>query len=145
MKLFSHIILVSLIYPVSAHAVLGERSPSSQKIVSRAARGTSTLVQSQSTAVDNALTIKEFVDSTGLVYAVRWQGSHPPDLNSLLGQYFPEYKMALVSTPFRAPRRGVAATSNNLQIAQFGHPGALTGIIYLKNSLPSGIQPEDLK
>lgn len=145
MKRYLRLILIPLLCPFSAQAVLGERTPSSQKRVSKAARGSSALVQSQSTAVDNTLTFKEFVDSTGLVYAVRWQGSHPPDLNALLGQYFPEYKMALLSTPFRAPRRGVTASSNNLQISQFGHPGALVGIIYLRNSLPVGVQPEDLK
>jgi hypothetical protein len=134
---------LALLSPLSAHAVLGERAPSSLT-KSKAAVASTATVRFQASQ-DDVVSIKEFVDQTGLVYAIRWEGPRPPDLPTLLGQYFPEYQVAIVSTPFRVPHRRLMATSNNLHISQFGHPGALFGIVYLKNKLPADIRPEDLK
>jgi hypothetical protein len=127
-----------------AHATLGERN------IASVAKNKSALTSHNSTvryqaSQDDVVNIKEFVDSTGLVYAVRWDGPRPPDLNALLGKYFPEYSLAVVATPFRVPHRRLMADSNNLHISQFGRPGNLSGIIYLKNQLPPDIHPEDLK
>lgn len=135
--------LMLLWLPLSANAYLGERRAVANGVVKKALVSGSQL-RVQSTTSDD-LTIKEFIDSTGLVYAIRWEGSTLPDINALLGEYFPEYKLAIATTPHRVPHRRLSADSDNLHISQFGHPGALFGVIYLKNSLPANVQPEDLK
>lgn len=148
MKKWNVIFLILIWLPSSAYAVLGERpstAASNAKMVSKAAVSKTATVRVQTTTQDAGLTIKEFVDQTGFVYAVRWEGSHGPDLNALLGKYFPEYKLAAITTLRHMPRRRLSADSQNLHVTQFGHPGALIGLIYLKNQLPAGIQPEDLK
>jgi Protein of unknown function (DUF2844) len=135
--------LFSLAVSPAAHAVLGGRAPASP-IQSKAAVASQATVRYQST-LDDVVTVKEFVDPSGFVYAVTWEGPRAPDLNSLLGEFFPEYKLAIASTPFHVPRRRLMANSSNLHISQFGHPGAIFGIIYLKDRLPANVTPEDLK
>lgn len=127
-----------------ANAVLGERNPASLTAMKSMVTPNNGTVRFQ-TSQDDVVTIKEFLDASGTVYAVRWEGPRPPDLNVLLGRYFPEYSVAVVTTRTRMARRRLMADSSNLHISQFGRPGQLFGIVYLKNRLPDGINPEDLK
>ena len=39
--------------------------------------------------------VREYVSSTGTVFAVAWQGPWLPDLRQLLGPYFDDYQRAL--------------------------------------------------
>jgi hypothetical protein len=141
---FFIVILGLFLFQTPARATLGERAVASLAQNKSLVTPNNTTVRFQS-SVDDVVTIKEFIDSTGIIYAIRWDGPRPPDLNSLLGQFFPEYKVAIVSTPFRVPHRRLMADSDNLHISQFGRPGNLSGIVYLKNRLPANIHPDDLK
>jgi len=129
--------------PLQSHAVLGERGQSTSAIKSLVTPSNNTVRYQASQ--DDVVAIKEYVDSSGMVYAIRWEGPRPPDLDTLLGRYLSEYKMAVVATPFRVPRRRLMADSDNLHISQFGHPGYIFGIVYLKGQLPTNVYPEDLK
>jgi len=143
MNQLKSVFLILMWLPLSANAYLGERTTASVGVMKQAAASGSQMRAQTTNTTD--FTIKEFIDSTGIVYAVRWDGAMLPDINALLGEYFPEYKIAIATTPYRVPRRHLKADSGNLSIRQFGHPGALSGLIYLKNRLPANVQPEDLK
>lgn len=136
--------LILIYFPMSAYAVLGERKTASVGVMKQAATS-SNQIRVQTTTSNDDITIKEFIDSTGLVYAVRWDGATLPDINALLGEYFPEYKIAAATTTHHVPRRRLSADSDNLHINQYGHMGALSGLIYLKNRMPANVQPDDLK
>jgi hypothetical protein len=137
--------LILICVPVTAFAVLGERNVASiRRMSAKAAVNPSATVQFQ-TSQDDAVTIKEFVDGSGVIYAVSWQGPRHPDLSVLLGRYFPEYKIAAATTQDRVPRRRMTASSDNLKISQYGRPGMLFGVIYLKDRLPANVSPEDLQ
>lgn len=144
LKVSVFFILGLLLFQSPARATLGERAVASLSQSKAMVTANNNTVRFQ-TSQDDVVTIKEFIDASGYIYAIRWDGPRPPDLNVLLGKYFPEYKVALVATPFRVPHRRVMADSSNLHISQFGRPGNLSGVVYLKDRMPADIQPDDLK
>jgi len=51
--------------------------------------------------------VREYVSSSGRVFAVAWQGPWPPDMRQILGSYFEQYQQAVqAETP--PPRRSKA-------------------------------------
>src|SRR3954453_12695102 len=74
-------------FSLQAHAVLGERGPASLTAMKSVVTPSNGTVRFQ-TSQDDVVAIKEFVYTSGMVYAVRWEGPRPPDLNVLLGRYF---------------------------------------------------------
>ena len=146
MKVVHFLCLILSSISTASYAVLGELNSANnaRNLTLKSTSDSNATVRFQ-VQNDNSVTIKEYVGADGIVYAVTWHGPRPPDLITLLGKYFPEYSAAKARTPLRIPRRGLTATSLNLQINQFGHPGSLRGLIYLKDKLPANIHPEDLQ
>jgi hypothetical protein len=56
------------------------------------------------TLSSQSVTVREYVSESGVVFAVAWNGRHPPDLSLLLGTHYPEYASALEKAP-RTPGR----------------------------------------
>src|ERR1700761_7361734 len=42
----------------------------------------------------DGLTVREYVNADGTIYAIAWNGINHPDLSSLMGSYFQEYQAA---------------------------------------------------
>ena len=103
-------ILASLVLsiPRSAQATLGEPAASvesDRKALSAqprtsTARGSYTVQE----VVSDANTVREYVSSSGVVFAVAWNGLTHPDLTPLLGSYDGDYRQALQKTK-RTPGR----------------------------------------
>ena len=97
------IYLILGLVPGLASATLGDRTVASIGRIQKKSITPSQTLQFQ-TSQDNAVTIKEYADENGFIYAVSWQGPHHPDLATLLGRYFPEYKVAIAITLTGSPK-----------------------------------------
>lgn len=109
------------------------------------------------TAVDNGLTVREttfgsdtvvreYLDPTGRVYGVAWQGPVKPNLPDLLGDYFHQYAAEVRRTRsahgMRAP---VSIASQELVVRVGGHMGAFNGQAWLPAALPAGVTGDAIR
>lgn len=145
--IFTVAAIMILSLPMSAWAVLGDQASSVQsdqaqmKAVVRP--GTQTTQYSvQTLTTPSGITIKEFADTSGNIFAVTWQGPFMPDLRQLLGQYFNTY----VSTArqHHGGHHHLSVVEPNLVVHSQGHMRAFSGIAYLPDKVPKGVKPGDL-
>jgi hypothetical protein len=142
-----------LLLPLTAHAALGDDEASVStdavglKAVHRAAARTAasasaayTVHELQTTA---GTTIHEFVSTAGVVFAVTWKGPFMPDMRLLLGRYFATYANAPRDPASR--RSYLSIRRADLVARSSGHMRAFTGLVYVPQLLPAGVDPGDLK
>jgi Protein of unknown function (DUF2844) len=90
--------------------------------------------------------IREYVDSSGTVFAVAWDGPWLPDMRQVLGEHFDHYQAVMSARrQTRSARGAIAIDDGGLVIEMSGHPRAFTGRAYLSNRLPAGIQLESIR
>jgi hypothetical protein len=100
----------------------------------------------QSTTLASGTVIDEYLSAQGVVFGIAWKGPRMPDLTSLLGSYFPQYKQGLEAQ--RAARGGrgpVNVQDAGLVVESGGHMGAFEGHAYLPQSLPAGVAASDIQ
>ncbi|HEY4975632.1 MAG TPA: DUF2844 domain-containing protein [Steroidobacteraceae bacterium] len=90
----------------------------------------------------NATTVREFVGSDGVVFAVSWQGPMLPDLRTLLGSHFQSLQSAPRSQPMAHSR--LLLETPELVIRSEGHLRAFAGQAYLPQLLPAGVVVAEL-
>ena len=95
--------------------------------------------------LNNGTVVKEFVDASGQVFALRWSGPDLPDMSMLLGSYLPVFK-ASVQAARQAGKRGgsVVVQSGGLVLVSSGVMGAFQGYAYLTALLPPGVDVQAL-
>lgn len=88
--------------------------------------------------------VREFVSSSGKVFAVAWRSPSPPDLRQLLSLYFDEFQQAaaLSHKPGRAP---LVVQHSGLVVQLGGHMRSFTGRAYLPDHVPSSARMEDIR
>lgn len=90
--------------------------------------------------------VREYVGADGNVFGISWRGPFMPDLSSLLGTYFPQYKRAIEAQRAQRPGRGpVAVEQAGLVVHSLGHMRAYFGQAYLPAALPSGVSADDIQ
>jgi hypothetical protein len=92
------------------------------------------------------LAVREFVSLDGKVFAIAWKGPAHPDLSSLLGDHFQDYKAAMEGS--RSQRHGRAPFSivkNGLHIQLGGHIRAINGRIWIPSLVPGGFDVNEIK
>ena len=99
------------------------------------------------TIVVAGMTIREYVSSNGLVFAVAWKGTGAPDLPLLLGVYFEEYREGLTTARNRTPRarKPLALKTAHLIVERGGHSRSLWGRAFLPAALPPGVASQDIQ
>ena len=145
--------------PASAElggAPLGTPSSAVTRFVSPVARA-ATSTNSSGTSVSASYTVKEttfsagtvvreYVGTDGNVFGIAWRGPFMPDLSSLLGTYFPQYKRAVEAQRVQRPGRGpVAVEQAGLVVHSLGHMRAYFGQAYLPAALPAGVSADDIQ
>lgn len=94
----------------------------------------------------NGVVVKEFVSPTGIVFGVAWQGPVRPDLQQLLGGYFPQFSQAAQTQKERSSlRRMLRVEEPGLVVHSGGHPRAFFGRAYVPQLIPAGVQPEEIQ
>jgi hypothetical protein len=90
-------------------------------------------------------TVREFVDTRGRVFAVTWIGAKTPDLATVLGTYYNEYRSALAHLRRRPGRAPMVIHTAHAQIEMFGHMGHVQGRAHLPQILPKGAKLKDIQ
>lgn len=138
-----------LAIPLRAHATLGEPAASvetDRKALS-AARRTTTTVDGYTVqeVKSDANTVREYVSSSGVVFAIAWNGLSHPDLTPLLGTYAGEYRQALRQTPRVPGRRSLKVKGDRVVVEKWGHMRNLQGRAYVPALIPPGVSLDEIK
>lgn len=99
------------------------------------------------TTLGNGTVVREYLATDGSVFGIAWHGPQMPDLNDLLGSYFPQYVAGVKAV--RAARGGgrgpVAVDQDSLVVHSGGHMGAFSGQAWLPPALPAGVSGSDIQ
>jgi hypothetical protein len=138
---------LALLLPCIASATLGQPESSVQtdaaqlkgsiKVTQRAAYRVHEIQLPTGTA------LREYVSSTGNVFALAWNGPHMPNLRQTLGQYFDPYVAAAKAK--RTGHNHVQVELGNLVVQISGHMRAFMGRAYLPQAVPAGVSIGDLR
>ena len=136
--------LLALLLPGSARAYLGGDLASVQADQQAWGAGvTQTFVAGAtvySQLLPNGVTVRQYVDPSGRVFAVAWEGPVQPDFERLLGSAFAAYLDALSKQ-----RRGVSVQSAALVLESGGMMRAFTGRALLPAKLPAALSAQDIR
>lgn len=91
-------------------------------------------------SIPNGVTVRQYVDTAGLVFGVAWEGPVLPDFERLLGASFQTYMAAV-----RQQRRGVAIQTPELVIESGGMMRSFIGRAYLTSKLPVNLSAQDIR
>jgi hypothetical protein len=90
--------------------------------------------------------IREYVNPSGVVFAVAWDGPWLPDLRQVLGDQFDRYQAVMQSRQRgRTGRGAVVIDEPGLVVQMSGHPRAFKGRAYLPAQLPAGLALESIR
>ena len=101
---------------------------------------------SQQTVLETGTLVQEFASaSDGVVFAVSWQGPVLPDLNGLLGKYFPHFARAAESR--REARRfggSMQVNAAGLVMNSGGRMRNFSGFAYVPALVPASVTINEL-
>ena len=86
------------------------------------------------------VTVHQYVDASGAVFAVAWSGPVLPDFARLLGAHHAAYADAA-----RLHRRSISLQGAQLVIESGGMMRAFSGRAYLPGRLPPGLTAQDIR
>ncbi|HEX4585842.1 MAG TPA: DUF2844 domain-containing protein [Burkholderiaceae bacterium] len=139
--------LAAVLAPAAALAALGEASSTVERdaVQMRAQRAVtaSSAYSVHELQLPGGTQVREYVTAANQVFAIAWNGPSIPDLQQLLGTYFPRF--AAAAQAVAQARRPVSVDQSDLVIHTAGHTRAFTGVAYLPNLMPSGMRPEQLR
>ena len=89
------------------------------------------------------VTIREFVSSAGVVFAIAWQGPFKPSMRLMLGTHFEQYASAAPTAD--SARSHMRIEQPDLVVRSSGHMRYFSGVAWLPQLLPAGVAEGDLK
>ena len=93
----------------------------------------------------DGIAIREYINNDGKIFAVSWNGNSHPDLSSLLGEYFEEFKAKNISTPkLRGQRSYSRMETDHIVLERSGHMRAVRGKAYIPELVPVGVVIDEL-
>lgn len=152
--------MVMVLLPAAGYAALGENPPStrveedvpkrklSPSITYASAPHTITKPSYQVTEYQliSGITVKEFSDAGHTVFAVYWRGPSRPDLQALLGSYYPRYQDAIDTYLHQnGNQRHARLTAQDLVIEIGGTMRNLFGFVYVPSLIPAGLSIDDIR
>jgi len=106
----------------------------------------STAYAVRETQLATGTTIREYIGADGKVFGIAWSGPRMPDLQALLGSYFPQYASGVQAVhAVRHSRGPIAIEQPDLVVHSGGHMGSFFGQAWLPSALPSGLTGADIK
>jgi hypothetical protein len=93
------------------------------------------------------MTLEEYVDENGKIFAVTWKGKGLPDFSKILGSYFSEYQEGMNKrrSETRFLRRPLAIQGDHLILQSWGRRGLLSGRAYLPALFPAGVTEKEIR
>jgi len=90
--------------------------------------------------------VREYVSTSGKVFAVAWQGPWPPDMRQILAGYFEQYQQAVqAQASARAGRRPLLIEQPGFVVQSGGHMRSFAGRAYIPEMLPQGVGKEEIR
>lgn len=135
--------------PLTATAELGgdvasvQTDQSRLKAMRRATPSNGYTVHELST--DSGIQIREYASAAGKVFAVTWRGPFLPDLQQLLGAYFPAFKAAAQSHRDGGARGPVSVEQQDLIVQSGGRLRAFNGRAWVPSLLPPQVSIEEIQ
>ncbi|MDG0026843.1 DUF2844 domain-containing protein [Trinickia sp. Y13] len=100
----------------------------------------------RSTTFSTGTQVREYIGAGGTVFGIAWNGPRMPDLQTLLGNYFPQYASGVKAQRAARHARGpVAVEQSDLVVHSGGHMGSFFGQAWLPSALPAGLTGADIK
>jgi len=133
-----------------AFAGLGEDVGSVQKDRTHM-QGALRVTQAQAYAVHEiqsptGTVVREYVSTSGKVFAVAWQGPWPPDMRQVLASYFETYQQAAqAQANLRAGRRPLIIEQPGFVMHAGGHMRSFAGRAYIPDMMPQGVSGEAIQ
>lgn len=87
------------------------------------------------------LTVREFLDASGQVFAVAWEGSLPPDLSVLLGRHF----KSLPAQNHSPDRHHLFIHTQNMELRVIGTSRFRAGRAWIPSRLPPGFTLSEIR
>ncbi len=138
------LVCLGLLWASSAWAALGGDLASVQADQQAWAASSSQSVLAGATlysqTLPNGVTVRQYLDASGHVFAVGWSGPVLPDFARLLGLHFQAYADAL-----RQQKHGVSVQGAALVIESGGMMRAFSGRAYLPGQLPAALTAQDIR
>ena len=137
-----------LALPAPVLATLGEGPDSVEKdrsalSASRHAKASHATYTVQEVATE-ATTAREYLNLSGVVFAVAWDGLVHPDLTTLLGSYAGEYRDAKRHTQRKRGERRLRVQASSVIVETWGHMRSLRGRAYLPALVPEGVSVDEI-
>lgn len=140
------------------HAALGQKpstlagsasTPSSAMATARrlsaSAPAATSLYTVQETQLENSTVVREYATPAGLVFAVTWQGPVLPNLQILLGNYFPALQQEVTQAQQAGRQRTrVLMQTPGLVVSSSGRMGHFKGHAYTPDQVPAGVDIQPL-
>jgi hypothetical protein len=95
--------------------------------------------------VSDTMTVREYISSSGIVFAIAWNGMTVPDLNTLLGAYADEYRIALKKAPRNPGHQSRQIKTKRIVVEHWGHMRNLQGRAYAPSLIPQGVSIDEIK
>ena len=147
--MFSRTLLVSIIsmfFAAQSMAALGDQlvgsSSSSAKTTLTTSNGASFTVSESTDA--NGIFVRQYVDSSGLVFAIAWKGSFVPDLENLLGGFTADFKKAVDKKGKLKGSRRLKVDTGFIVVEGGGRQRDQSGRAYIPVKLPAGFDLKDI-
>lgn len=88
--------------------------------------------------------VREYVSSSGVVFAVTWQGPQVPNLQQLFGsKYFGQWQDAAKAQPLRHGPQQIK--QSDLVVESGGHMRSYSGRAYVPQLVPQGVSVDQLQ
>ncbi len=141
-------LFVSLL-PGFCPATLGEQVSSSAKNLSSLKVAVSAKLSTEKYSVreyeENGNTVREYADTSGVVFAVGWNGISKPDLQTLFGSYYNEYLDSLKTIPKQYGAKNLSMKTAKMVIRRGGRMRDQRGFACVPSLIPAGVSAEDLQ
>lgn len=108
-----------------------------------AAAGGAVAVQTQTVQTDTGVSVTEYANAAGTVFALTWSGPVMPDLQQLFGDYFAQFRAAPAPAAPSLNARSVRGVDLRVRIG--GHMRAFYGVAWVPSLLPAGFDPTRLQ
>lgn len=93
---------------------------------------------------DGMRQITEYTNRNNIVFAVRWSGQGNPNLKEVLGDHLPSFLKRQSEQRYKRIRNHSLVVSDKLRVSVNGHGSSITGLAYLTDVTPEGVNPESL-
>jgi len=87
--------------------------------------------------------VREYLTTSGTVFAVAWSGLSHPRLDQLLGSYWSEYHQLIVNNGRKTANSKVYGTE--FVVEKSGHMRAVRGRAYVQKLIPKGVNLNEVK